>query len=99
MLKGVLLTTLSFTLSSALFAIDNDPIDKSTDTTLILSSDDEVLNMIDSIIAAKFNASFSLDSTYFFKKRSICQNYLACLASLTSVRFCLMPHGCVPPQS
>mgnify|MGYP003668157851 CR=1 FL=1 len=65
MLKGILLTTLFFTLSSALFAIDTVPVDKSTDTTLILSSDDEVLNMIDSIIAAKFKASFSVDTTYF----------------------------------
>lgn len=65
MLKAFLTTLLSIYFSLASFAIKSDSIIESTDTTFILSSDDEVLTMIDSIMAAKFNERFSLDSSHF----------------------------------
>ncbi len=65
MQKGALFTALFLTLSAFIFANNNVELDTSNDTTFILSSDDEVLNMIDSIVASKFIASFSLDSSLF----------------------------------
>ena len=65
MLKGVLTATLTVCLLSSTNALHNDSIVQSTDTTFILSADDEVLNMIDSIVAAKFIAQFSLDSSLY----------------------------------
>lgn len=65
MLKGVLTAALSICFSYISIAGKTDTFTKSTDTTLIILSDDEVLNMIDSIMAAKFNERFSLDSSLY----------------------------------
>lgn len=65
MQKGALFSALFLTLSASIFANNHVELDTSNDTTFVLSSDDEVLNMIDSIVASKFIASFSLDSSLF----------------------------------
>ncbi len=63
--KGIFLIALLFLFNESFAQIDSNRILTEKDSVFILSSDDEVLNMIDSIIAAKFNAQFSLDSSFF----------------------------------
>jgi membrane-bound lytic murein transglycosylase D len=63
--KGIFLIALSFVFYASFAQNDSSIIPSEKDSVFILSSDDEVLNMIDSIIAAKFNAQFSLDSSLF----------------------------------
>ncbi len=63
--KGIFLIALSFVFYGSFAQNDSSGILTEKDSVFILSSDDEVLNMIDSIIAAKFNAQFSLDSSFF----------------------------------